>query len=235
MPSTREEEGPGGVENFTLALLKGRMFPEVRELLRRARLPGVESLREDRCACASVGGWRYLLVRPGDVVTYVREGVADAGLVGKDVLLEDGEGVYELLDLSLGVCRLSVAGPAVLAGEWEDLLRSRGDRLRVATRYPRVTLAYFARLGYHPRVVRLGGAVELAPLVGLADVIVDLVATGRTLREHGLAEYASVAPITTRLVVNPVSFRWKARAVEELRARLLEARGEDARALAHLR
>ncbi|MEW6545313.1 MAG: ATP phosphoribosyltransferase [Bacillota bacterium] len=206
---------------LTVAVLKGRVFPEARDLLGRAGLAGVGMLSDSRrLVWAADGGWRYLLVRPHDVVTCVREGVADVGLVGKDVLLEDSGGVYEILDLGIGACRLSVAGPSSLASAWPDVLLARGDGLRVATRYPRATRDYFARRGYSPHVIQLSGAVELAPQVGLADVIVDLVATGRTLRENGLAEYDLIEHITTRLVVNTVSFRWKAAAVQALCDRL---------------
>lgn len=211
-------------EALTLAVLKGRVFPEARALLERAGLAGAGHLADNgRLVWAGPGGWRYLLVRPHDVVTCVREGVADAGLVGKDVLLEDSAGVYEVLDLGIGACRLSVAGPASLAPRWPQMLADRGDALRVATRYPRAVREFFARWGYSPRVIRLSGAVELAPQVGLADVIVDVVATGRTLRDNGLAEYEVLEPVTTRLVVNTVSFRWKAEAVQALCERLAGA------------
>lgn len=206
---------------LTVAVMKGRVFPEARDLLGRAGLKGVDLLSDSRRLVWTLeGGWRYLLVRPHDVVTYVREGVADVGLVGKDVLLEDSSGVYEVLDLGIGTCRLSVAGPESAASSWPRVLAARGNGLRVASRYPRATRAYFARRGCYPHVIPLSGAVELAPQVGLADVIVDLVATGRTLRENHLVEYEVIDRISTRLVVNAVSYRWKAAAVEALCERL---------------
>ncbi|MDI6894132.1 MAG: ATP phosphoribosyltransferase [Bacillota bacterium] len=206
---------------LTVALLKGRVFPEARDLLERAGLEGVGLLCDSRrLVWTTEGGWRYLLVRPHDVVTCVREGVADVGLVGKDVLLEDSAGVYEVLDLGIGACRLSVAGPSPGACGWPEMLTALGNELRVATRYPRATREYFARRGYSPYVIQLSGAVELAPQVGLADVIVDLVATGRTLQDNHLVEYEVIGEITARLVVNIVSFRWKAAAVQALCDRL---------------
>lgn len=212
-----QREGCG----LTVAVLKGRVFPEARDLLERAGLHGAGELSDSRRLVWTLeGGWRYLLVRPHDVVTYVREGVADVGLVGKDVLLEDSSGVYEVLDLGIGVCRLSVAGPECHASSWPQMLAARGNDLKVASRYPRATRAHFARRGYSPYVIPLSGAVELAPQVGLADVIVDLVATGRTLRENHLVEYEVIDRISTRLVVNTVSYRWKAAAVEALCERL---------------
>ncbi|MEW5933807.1 MAG: ATP phosphoribosyltransferase [Bacillota bacterium] len=208
---------------FTLAVPKGRVFPEARDLLTRAGLPAADLLSEEGRLVWRAGAVRYLLMRPRDVVSCVREGVADAGLAGKDVLLEDSGGVCELLDLGIGACRLSVCGPAGPDRCWPALLAERGHTLRVATRYPRVARDFFGRRGYSPRVIELSGAVELAPQVGLADVIVDLVATGRTLRENGLVEYEVIGPITTRLVVNTVSFRWKAAAVRALCDRLVRA------------
>lgn len=194
----------------TLALAKGRLLQEVLDLLRAAGFP-VDVVEGDRRLLVDVpeAGLRYLLARPGDVVTYVREGAADLGITGKDVLLESPEGFYELVDLRVGVCRLAVAGPPPPPADWTDYLARRGDRLRVAAKLPAVARHYFAELGVRPRVIPLSGAVELAPLVGLADVILDLVATGRTLRENGLCEYVTVAPVTARLIANPVSFRLK--------------------------
>jgi ATP phosphoribosyltransferase len=207
------------VDGLTLALPRGRLWGEVRDRLTAAGLPGLEGLDEERRLLVEAdGGWRYLLARPADVLTYVREGVADAGVTGKDVLLEGPEGVYELLDLGVGACRLAVAAPRGV--DWPALLADRGDGLRVATKYPRATRAHFALRGVCPRVIKLAGAVELAPQVDLADAIVDLVATGRTLEANGLCVVDVVAPVTSRVIANQASYRWRASDLAELGRRL---------------
>jgi ATP phosphoribosyltransferase len=209
---------------MVVALPVGRLGPPVQDLLRRAQVPGAELWREaDRRLLWEADGWRFLLARPADVLTYVREGAAHVGITGKDVLLEDAGGVYELLDLGVGACRLVVAAPR--GTDWEALLAGRGPGLRVATKYPRAAQAHFARRGVAPRIIRLAGSVELAPQAGLADAIVDLVATGRTLEANGLAEMELVAPVTARLIANQEAYRWRADEVEALRSRLADARG----------
>ncbi len=159
------------------------------------------------------------------VVPYVREGVAQLGVTGKDVLLEDGTGVLELLDLPVGRWRMSVAAPE--ATDWPRLLAERGDGLRVATSYPAATAAFFADRGLNPQVLRLRGAVELAAVVGLADCIVDLVDSGRTLRNHGLREVEVVHPISLRLIGNVAAYRWQAAGVRELCTRLSRSLAAD--------
>ncbi len=217
---------------LTLALPKGRLLPEISGLLERAGLP-VAGMEEEGRLCVDAGGVvRYLLTRPSDVITYVREGAADLGVTGKDILLENPEGCIELLDLQIGVCRLSVAGVLPAGVGWEEFLARKGNRLRVATKHPVATRRYFAGLGLEPVVITLGGALELAPQVGLADVIVDLVQTGRTLQLNGLYELAEIAPVTARLLANPVAFRFKAEAIERLlqglRAHLMVGKGDTA-------
>lgn len=207
------------MDGLTLALPRGRLWGEVRGRLQAAGLPALERVDEDRRLLVEAGGgWRYLLARPADVLTYVREGVADAGVTGKDVLLEDAEGVYELVDLGVGACRLVVAAPRDV--DWPRQVAERGAALCIATKYPRAAQAHFAARGVAPRVVKLGGAVELAPQVGLADAIVDLVASGRTLAANGLAEVELVAPITARVIANQTSYRWRAADLFELEGRL---------------
>jgi len=218
METTREDRSL-----LTLALAKGRLFEEARGLLAGAGLP-VADLAEDRRLLIErpEAGLRFLLARPADVATYVREGAADLGMTGKDVLLENPGGLYELLDLRVGPCRLMVAGP-MEAGEWEAFMSRKGDRLRVATKFPRVAREYFTGRGLEPAVIALGGALELAPRVGMADVIVDLVATGGTLRANGLHELAEIAPVTARLIANPVSLRLRSERIEGLVAAVREA------------
>jgi ATP phosphoribosyltransferase len=207
------------MDGLTLALPRGRLWEPVRDRLAAAGLPGLSGLDEDRRLMVEAGGgWRYLLARPADVLTYVREGVADAGVTGKDLLLEGADGVYELLDLGIGACRLVVAAPRGL--DWPQRLADRADHLRIATKYPQTARAHFARRGITPHVIKLAGAVELAPQVGLADAIVDLVATGRTLEANDLVEVEEVAAITARVVANQGSYRWRAAELSELGRRL---------------
>ncbi len=207
---------------LTLALPKGRLWPDVQALLHRAGLPAVGGLAEDRQLLHDApDGWRYLLVRPSDVPTFVREGVADAGVTGKDVLFEDGEGLYEMLDLGIGRSHMAVAVPAA-GPDWARLLAERGAGLRVATSYPAAARAFFAAHGLSPRVIRLRGSVELAPQVGLADCIVDLVETGRTLAANGLREAVAIGPVTARLVANQQAYRWKGADLGGLLRRLRE-------------
>ena len=155
---------------------------------------------------------RFFLVKPADVPTYVEYGAADMGIVGKDTLLEEGRQLYEVLDLGCAVCRLVVACPAELAGKLDSL-----NNKRVATKYPRIAREYFE----HKRresieVIKLNGSVELAPLVGLSEVIVDLVESGRTLRENGLVVLDTIADISARLVVNRVSAKMESERINRI-------------------
>ena len=151
------------------------------------------------------GRYNFVMVKPGDAPTYVEYGVADAGVCGRDVLLEARAEVHEPLDLGLGRCRIAVAGRREVVGEDYNLLAT----VRVATKYPRVTADYFHERGIPIEVVTLAGSVELAPLLGLSDRIVDLVETGRTLRENGLEVIDVITESTARLIVNRASFHLK--------------------------
>ena len=153
----------------------------------------------------------FILAKPVDVPTYVEYGVADVGVVGKDVLLEEDRDVYELLDLKISLCRLSIAG----LPDWKPTFSPR-----VATKFPRLTSAYFRERGQQVEVIKLNGSIELAPLVGLADRIVDIVSTGRTLKENGLVELEKMMDISSRLIANRVSYRMQSKAIEELVSRL---------------
>ncbi len=207
--------------SLTLALPRGRLGEEVAALLRRAGLPS--PLPEEEGLVQERDGFRYLLLKPADVAVYVREGAAALGITGKDVLLEEEGGYSELLDLGIGVCRLSVCGP-LPASEWPEFLRSRARTLRVATRHPRTTSSFFSARGIRPRVIALGGSLELAPVVGLAEVIVDLVATGRTLARHGLSELEVISPVSARLIANPVFMRLEPERAESVLSAFREAR-----------
>ncbi len=155
---------------------------------------------------------RFILAKPMDVVTYVEHGVADLGIAGKDVLMEEERDVYELLDLQISRCHLAVAGlPGAKMNEIAP---------RVATKYPNIASTYFREQGEQVEIIRLNGSIELAPLIGLADRIVDIVSTGRTLRENGLVELERIAEVTSRLIVNPASYRLNGGDIERLVDRL---------------
>lgn len=195
---------------LTMAMPKGRIFEEAVALLRKAGLPIPPEFEESRKLIVPVpeAGIDFILAKPTDVPTYVDYGVADVGVVGKDVLLEEEHrDVYELLDLQISHCRLSVAG----LPDWEP-----SDTPRVATKFPRVASRYFRKQGQQVEVIKLNGSIELAPLIGLADRIVDIVSTGRTLRENGLVELETIMPITSRLIANRVSYRMKSEAIDRI-------------------
>jgi ATP phosphoribosyltransferase len=185
--------------SLTVALSKGKLFTGTQELFERAGLPFPDG--DSRRLVASFGELRFLLVKDMDVPTYVEYGVADCGVAGRDVLLEAGSDVFEPLDLGFGRCRLVVARPA-----GAPFAPDAASTVRVATKYPRVASRHFLGRGLSVEVVRLAGSVEIAPGLGLADCIVDVVETGRTLKENGLVEVEGVAESSARLVVNRASF-----------------------------
>jgi ATP phosphoribosyltransferase len=204
--------------NLTIALSKGRILQETLPLLATAGI----SLRDDPDSSRKLvldtndAGVKIVVLRATDVPTYVQYGAADIGVAGKDVLLEHGgAGLYEPLDLGIARCRLMVAG--------HKDKEPAADRLRVATKYVNVTRDYFAAQGRQVEVIKLYGSMELAPLVGLADVIVDLVDTGNTLRANGLEPKATIADISSRLIVNKASMRMKHGAVQALIEKLKKA------------
>jgi len=196
---------------LTLALSKGRILDEALPLLARAGIEPVEDPRHSRRLILDTRreGLRVVVIRAQDVPTYVEHGGADLGVAGSDVLLEHGgTGLYEPLDLRLARCRLMVAAP-------------RGAtplpaRPRVATKFERVTRRYYAAQGTQVEIIKLYGSMELAPLVGLADRIVDLVDTGRTLEANGLEAVATVAQVSARLVVNKASMKLEPQAVKAI-------------------
>jgi ATP phosphoribosyltransferase len=191
---------------ITFALPKGRLLKESVEFLKEAGIDATETLKETRKLIFESGEFRFLLVKPMDVPTYVFYGAADLGIAGKDVIEEKGFELYEPLDLGFGECRLSVAEP-VDSPEPYDL--EKLSFIRVATKYPRITDRYFRSKGIHPEIITLYGSVELAPLVGLSDRIVDLVQTGTTLKENGLREVDTILHSTARLIVNRASLKTK--------------------------
>jgi ATP phosphoribosyltransferase len=184
---------------LTIALSKGKLLPGTEALFRRCSLPF--PIGDSRRLVVPARSLRFLFVKDMDVPTYVEYGVADCGIAGRDVLLESGSDVLEPVDLGFGRCRLVVAAPAGARFEPGGIAT-----VRVATKYPRVTAQYFLGRGLGVEVVKLAGSVEIAPGLGLADCIVDVVETGRTLLENGLDELATVATSSARLIVNRASF-----------------------------
>jgi len=199
---------------LTIAISKGRLQDETLALFAGAGMAAEEEALSSRRLLVEAAGGRcnFIFVKPADVPTYVEYGVADAGVCGRDVLLESQADVHEPLDLRLGRCQIAVAGRHEVVGEDYNLLAT----VRVATKYPRITAAYFQERGIPIEVVTLSGSVELAPLLGLSDRIVDLVETGRTLRENGLEVIDVITESTARLIVNRASFHLKRAEVSAL-------------------
>ena len=193
---------------ITIAIPKGRILEESVELFSQIGIDCRELLSDSRKLIFENQGQRirYMIVRATDVPTYVEYGSADLGIVGRDTLMEQCKDVYEPLDLKFGYCRMIVAEPANLA---KADAPSSWSHIRIATKYPHVTENYFAAKGVQVEIIKLYGSIELAPLVGLTDRIVDLVSTGETMRQNGLVEVETIAEITTRLIVNRASLKTK--------------------------
>jgi ATP phosphoribosyltransferase len=207
-------------DKVAIALPTGALLPGALRLISRARLARLSAPELGRKLLVERGSVRVFLVRPADVPAYVDHGAADLGIVGKDVLWESGGTHYELVDLHFGPCRLVLAVPEAsrLAGPetWPPLLR-------VATKYPRTAASWFEMRGQSVEVVQLHGSVELAPQVGLVDGIVDLTATGRTLRENHLRIAAVLGSSTARLIANQASLKTRTDAVQAMVARIRDS------------
>jgi ATP phosphoribosyltransferase len=217
------KSSPGATDGLTIAVPRGALFKETVDLLSGLGLDTSELRSNDRKLLFEDIG--VITMRPSDVPTYVESGAADIGITGKDVLLEQatahGEGgreVYELLDLGYGRCTMVVAskaGPDPAA----EALRRLGV-MRVATKYPRIAERYLEETGRQAEIVEVKGSVELAPLTGMVEAIVDLTATGTTLREHDLIVREEIVECTARLIANPVSYKLRAREIDKLLERL---------------
>ena len=204
--------------NLTIALAKGRILEETLPLLARAGIEPVDDLSTSRKLVfgTSQPHINLVLIRSADVPTYVQYGAADLGIAGKDVLLEHGgEGLYERVDLKISTCKLMTAGFA-------DKPLPKG-RLKVATKYPTITRQFFLDQGRQVEVIKLYGSMELAPVVGLTDLIVDLVDTGNTLKANGLVPLEHIMDISSRLIVNRASLKMKNQPIKELVARIEQA------------
>jgi ATP phosphoribosyltransferase len=208
------------LNGLRIAVPRGALLGETLDVLDRLGVDTAEVRSNDRKLLFDDAG--IVTMRPSDVPTYVEAGAADLGITGKDVLVEQAEReVYELLDLGYGACRMILAtvdGP----DPSEEALRRLG-MVRVATKYPKIAAAYFERTGRQAEIVEVKGSVELAPLTGLAEAIVDLTATGTTLRENGLVERETILEATARLIANPVAHKLKAAEIDAVLERLRAA------------
>ncbi|PYM92722.1 MAG: ATP phosphoribosyltransferase [Candidatus Rokuibacteriota bacterium] len=212
-------------EQLTLALPKGRLLDAALRLLHELGVDGIDQDSRKLIFTDVRRGLRLLFLKPTDIPAYVLYGAADLGIVGKDVLLEQEPDVYEPLDLGFGFCRLVVAEPREL---WERDDPAKWSWVRVATKYPRLAEQYFTDRGIQVEIVHLDGSIELAPLVGLAERIVDLVQSGETLRANGLVEVAEITRSTARLIVNRASMKTEHAAVTGLIDELKAAAGRNA-------
>lgn len=206
------------MDNFiNIALPKGRLGEKVYDMFERAGYP-CPSIRENNRklifensdACV-----RYFWVKPSDVAIYVERGAADIGVAGKDILLEYEPDIYELLDLDLGKCRMAVAAK-------EDFRDNTDKTLRVATKFVNITKKFYADKSRDIDVVKLNGSIEIAPILGLSDVIVDIVETGTTLKENNLKVFETIVPISARLIANKSSYKFKADKITDIREKLSE-------------
>lgn len=207
--------------DITIALTKGRILKETLPLLAAVGIEPREDLDVSRklIVDTTVANISLVILRGSDVPTYVRHGAADIGIAGKDMLLEHGgAGIYEPLDLGIAKCRLMTAGPIS-----EPTVSGQRRRIRVATKFLNVARAHYARKGMHADLIKLYGSMELAPLMDLADEIVDIVDTGKTLAENGMAPRELIAEISSRLIVNKASMRTRHMSVQALIEALSDA------------
>ena len=210
------------MDYLTIALPKGKLFAPSAEMLAKVGCTA-EDLSENSRKLVITNEkekLHFIITKTADLPTYIEYGAADIGIIGKDVLLEEEKELYELLDLRFGLCRMMVAVPEALKRE----KLSDYAHMRVATKYPRIAESFFHSMGIQMEFIKLNGSIELAPMVGLAEIIVDLVETGRTLKANNLLEVATIKPVTARFIANRVSFKLKFdrinRITEELRTLL---------------
>lgn len=216
-------------EYLTIALSKGRLAEQAIELLEASGYDCSAAKEKSRKLILTdeKAGLRFIMAKPADVPTYIDYGAADIGVVGKDTLLEEGRGLYEVIDLGFGACKMCVCGPASLKGKLDRI-----PNKRVASKYPNITRSYFEGTKRESvEIIKLNGSVELAPLIGLAEVIVDIVESGQTLRENGLDVLEVISDISARVVVNRVSMKMKAARIlpmlDALRETLASRRAAD--------
>ncbi|MBQ2840484.1 MAG: ATP phosphoribosyltransferase [Oscillospiraceae bacterium] len=196
---------------LNVALPKGRLGEKVYDMFERAGFP-CPSIHENNRKLIfenEAAGVRYFWVKPSDVAIYVERGAADIGVAGKDILLEYAPDVYELLDLDIGKCRMAVAAP-------RDFRDNPQKTLKVATKFTNIAQTYYSSKGRDIDIIHLNGSIEIAPILGLSDVIVDIVETGTTLRENNLEVFETIVPISARLIANKSSFMFKSVQIEKL-------------------
>jgi len=207
-----------------IALAKGRILEDILPLLHKVNLLPEDDLLKTRklMVNSTCGRVRFLLIRNADVCTYVERGAADLGIVGRDLLLEFRPKVFEQLDLKIGRCRLCTAHP-----EGKAMSKQQGMHIRVATKYEYLANQYYRRHGMQADIIHLYGSMELAPLIGMADYILDVVSTGATLKANHLVEEDSLFDISSRLIVNPASFALRRQEIQPLVHQFREAVGES--------
>ena len=196
---------------LNIALPKGRLGEKVYTIFAKAGFPCPSILENSRKLIFEneAAGVRYFWAKPSDVAIYVERGAADIGVAGKDILLEYEPDVYELLDLKMGNCRMAVAAP-------EGFRDDNSHTLKVATKFSGIARDYYASVGRDIDIIHLNGSIEIAPIIGLSDVIVDIVETGTTLRENNLEVIETIVPISARLIANKASFKFKRRQIEKI-------------------
>ena len=211
---------------LTIALTKGRLAKTTLELFKKAGIASAGADSSDTRKLIFTNeemGVRFFLAKGPDVPTYVAYGAADIGIVGRDTILEEGRKIYEVLDLGYGKCRMCICGP-----ESARQALSSGDQIRVATKYPNIAKDYFLNRKHQTvEIIKMNGSIELAPIVGLSEVICDIVETGSTLRENGLVVLEEVCPLSARVVVNQVSMKMLNARITELISKMKEALEEN--------
>ena len=207
---------------LNIALPKGRLGDQVYKMLSSIGYECAAIYEDNRKLVfeSPENGVRYLLVKPSDVAIYVEHGAADVGIVGKDILLDSKPDVYELLDLNIGKCRLAVAGP-------NDYIEDRDNVLRVATKFANVAKEYYSSINREIEIIKLNGPIELAPILGLSDVIVDIVESGKTLRENHLKVLTTIVPVSARFIANRSSYLFKSEAIQKMLTGLQEVLSRD--------
>ena len=207
---------------LNIALPKGRLGEKVYSIFEKAGFP-CPSIKENNRKLIFENeelSLRYFWVKPSDVAIYVERGAADIGVAGKDILLEYEPDIYELLDLNLGKCRMAVAAKA-------DFRDNPQKTLRVATKFANIAKNYYTSLGRDIDIIHLNGSIEIAPILGLSDVIVDIVETGTTLKENNLTVRETIVPISARLIANKASFKFKNEQIEQVISRLTKEAQND--------
>ena len=208
-------------KTVTFALAKGRLAEKSAELLQKCGIDCANILEPTRKLVLNdkSGKYKFIFVKPSDVPIYVEHGVADIGVVGKDTLMEEGAEVYELADLGFAKCRLAVAG-------YPDFDLTDKTGLKVATKYGNIARRYFESKGQNVEIITLHGSIELGPIVGLSDVILDIVESGKTLKENGLCVLEEICDVSARLIVNKVSLKTKAQDIKPLVEKIGEVLGQ---------